>query len=151
VGLFEGAKYCAKGVFRPTENSRMRALGFPWHIVNERRADVVFASYAPNAVTAVTVSGKLAAGGEATVPQGNDVHASNNGGTFTMAASGPANANFDLQLFRWNGAQWVLVAETSQAGSNDKLSYMGSGGYYYGAIKATSGSGVYTVRYDFPR
>ena len=45
VGLFQGAKYCTGGVYRPTENSRMRALGYPWHAVNETRAQAVFDAY----------------------------------------------------------------------------------------------------------
>lgn len=45
VGLFQGGKYCGSGVYRPTEDSRMRSLGQPWHAVNEARARQVFANY----------------------------------------------------------------------------------------------------------
>lgn len=45
VGLFQGGQYCTSGVYRPTENSRMRALGYPWHAVNEARAQQLFDSY----------------------------------------------------------------------------------------------------------
>ncbi|MBI3229820.1 MAG: hypothetical protein HYZ45_06475, partial [Burkholderiales bacterium] len=31
VGAFQGAQYCTSGKYRPTENSRMRTLGYPWH------------------------------------------------------------------------------------------------------------------------
>jgi hypothetical protein len=34
VGLFEGAKYCPTGLFRPTTNSKMRGLGRPFEQVN---------------------------------------------------------------------------------------------------------------------
>lgn len=45
VGIFQGADYCTSGKFRPTENSRMRALSNPWHAVNEAQAKRTFDSY----------------------------------------------------------------------------------------------------------
>jgi hypothetical protein len=33
-GLFEGAKYCPAGLFRPTNNSKMRTLGRPFEQIN---------------------------------------------------------------------------------------------------------------------
>ena len=37
VGAFEGARYCASGLFRPTWNSKMRSLGRPFGQVNEEQ------------------------------------------------------------------------------------------------------------------
>ncbi|MBM3311679.1 MAG: hypothetical protein FJY80_09240 [Candidatus Aminicenantes bacterium] len=34
VGLFQGAKYCTAGLYRPTTNSKMRSLGRPFEEVN---------------------------------------------------------------------------------------------------------------------
>lgn len=34
VGAFEGALFCATGLFRPTQNSKMRSLGVPFEAVN---------------------------------------------------------------------------------------------------------------------
>lgn len=43
VGLFTGARYCARGMYRPTEDSKMRTLGRPWYAVNQARMRVVLA------------------------------------------------------------------------------------------------------------
>lgn len=48
VGVFEGAQYCKTGKYRPTEDSKMRNLGRPWHAVNEQVAYERFARYARN-------------------------------------------------------------------------------------------------------
>lgn len=50
VGVFEGGQYCKTGKYRPTEDSKMRTLGRPWHAVNEVVAAEVFAGYARNSV-----------------------------------------------------------------------------------------------------
>ena len=42
-GLYEGAKYCGSGVFRPTYNSKMRNPLRPWDVVNQ--AELVKAIY----------------------------------------------------------------------------------------------------------
>ncbi len=36
-GLYEGAKYCPTGLYRPTYNSKMRSLGSPFEQVNEEQ------------------------------------------------------------------------------------------------------------------
>jgi len=36
-GLYEGAKYCAAGLYRPTYNSKMRTLGPPYEQINEEQ------------------------------------------------------------------------------------------------------------------
>lgn len=41
VGMFTGGKYCASGVYRPTESSIMLNIYSPWHAVNEKRANEV--------------------------------------------------------------------------------------------------------------
>lgn len=48
VGVYEGAQYCKTGKYRPTEDSKMRNLGRPWHAVNEQVAYERFALYARN-------------------------------------------------------------------------------------------------------
>jgi hypothetical protein len=37
VGLYEGARYCTAGLFRPTFNSKMRSLGRPYEQVNSEQ------------------------------------------------------------------------------------------------------------------
>jgi len=151
VGLFEGGKYCPTGVYRPTENSRMRTLGVPWHAVNERRADYVFASYNPAAPTAVAVGLPLSAGDEVQLPLGGGIAFSQAGGTFTVSASGPAGAKFDLKIYSQDDFSTTLVASATQVGPNEKLVYAGKSGYYFGVVKVVSGSGATMVRYDFPK
>lgn len=60
VGLFQGGKYCTSGVYRPTENSRMRALNNPWHVVNEARAQAVFDSYTGTQVSLPSITSQPA-------------------------------------------------------------------------------------------
>jgi hypothetical protein len=147
VGLFTGAKYCPTRVYRPTENSRMRSLGQPWHAVNERRADSVFAYYSSGNVT---VNGQLSGPGATNYVPTTGSHYSSNGGTFKVSSTGPNNANFNLLLYKWTGSAWVVVAQSVKPGSTESISYGGSSGYYQAAITSVSGSGPYTVTYNFP-
>ena len=147
VGLFTGAKYCTTRVYRPTENSRMRSLGQPWHAVNERRADAVFAYYSSGNVT---VNGQLSGPGAIHYVPTTGSHYSSNGGTFKVSSTGPGNANFNLLLYKWNGSAWVVVAQSVKPGSTESISYAGTFGYYMAGITSVSGSGAYTVTYNFP-
>lgn len=36
-GLYQGARYCVSGMYRPTFNSKMRSLGFPFEQINEEQ------------------------------------------------------------------------------------------------------------------
>ena len=156
VGLFAGAKYCTSGLYRPTENSRMRALGQPWHAVNETRAAQVFNSYTGGSGTgggAVTVNGNLSGtGASLTYPSGgNGYHQSTAGGAFTLKLSGPAGTDFDLYLYKWNGSAWAVVAKSEGSASTESISYNGTAGYYYAQVKSYAGSGAFTLSYTFPK
>ena len=159
VGLFVGGNYCTSGVYRPTENSRMRALGQPWHAVNERRASAVFTSYAGgstdpdpgNPGTGTKVSGSLSGTGAVSYQPNNNYVTSAQGGTFKMSLAGPSGANFDLLLYRWVNNAWTQVARSNAAGSGDTLSYTGPAGYYLAGVYSVSGSGAFTLTYDFPK
>ena len=156
VGLFVGAKYCTSGLYRPTENSRMRALGQPWHAVNEARAGQVFNSYtggSGNGDGSVTVNGNLSGtGATATYPSGgNGYHQSTAGGTFTLKLSGPAGTDFDLYLYKWNGSAWAVAAKSEGSSSTESISYNGAAGYYYAQVKSYAGSGAFTLSYTFPK
>ncbi|MDT8997775.1 M64 family metallopeptidase [Paucibacter sp. APW11] len=157
VGLFVGAKYCTSGVYRPTENSRMRNLGQPWHQVNEARAAQVFASYTGSSGggtgTSTTVNGTLSSvGASASYPSGSPgYYQSSAGGSFSLKLSGPATANFDLYLYKWNGSAWAVVAQAKAANSTENISYSGAAGYYYAQVKSVSGTGAFTLSYSFPK
>jgi subtilisin family serine protease len=58
--------------------------------------------------------------------------------------SGPAGADFDLYLYRWNGWYWALVAYSESASASEQISYYGGAGYYVWKVYSYSGSGPYT-------
>lgn len=152
VGAFAGARYCTSGMYRPTENSRMRTLGYPWHAVNERLVKAVFSKYGGTTTgSGVTQTGTLAAGATVKVPNASPNYVQAGAGTFSMSLTGPTGSNFDLALYRWNGSTWTKVASSAGTTSTESINYSGTAGYYYGEVKATSGSGAYTVKYSFPK
>lgn len=57
----------------------------------------------------------------------------------------------DLFLYRWNGFNWSLVAQSRRAGSSESISYSGGGGYYAFVVGSVYGNGQYTVRYEYPQ
>ncbi|MCC5865671.1 MAG: S8 family peptidase [Wenzhouxiangella sp.] len=63
---------------------------------------------------------------------------------------GPGNANFDLELYRWNGSRWVRVARAATADSNEFIQYNGSAGFYYWRVVSASGSGAYDLWLQTP-
>ncbi|MRV76775.1 hypothetical protein GJ700_34200 [Duganella sp. FT92W] len=149
VGIFQGAQYCAAGKYRPTENSRMRTLGYPWHAVNEGAVRNVFAKYTGPA--GVTQTGTLASGGSANAPSASPGYVSAAAGTFTLQLTGPAGTDFDLYLYKYSGSAWVKVAASEGQTSTESISYNGTAGYYYAQVKSYSGSGAYTLTYNFPK
>ena len=72
-------------------------------------------------------------------------------GSYQASLAGPAGANFDLYLYRWNGASWTLVAQSRNAGSSESIAYNGSAAYYAFVVRSAFGSGSYTVRYQYPQ
>jgi len=57
---------------------------------------------------------------------------------------GPANADFDLALQKWNGFFWVIVARSESITSEEQIAYNGTPGYYRWRVLSFSGSGAYT-------
>ncbi|MBI3728705.1 MAG: pre-peptidase C-terminal domain-containing protein [Burkholderiales bacterium] len=150
VGTFQGAQYCKTGKYRPTENSRMRTLGYPWHAVNEGLAKTVFASYTPTPGGAITQTGSLTNGATANAPSATPGYVQAGNGTYSVQLSGPAGTDFDLYLYKYSGSAWVKVAASEGNSSTESINYAGTAGYYYVQVKSYSGSGNYTVTYSFP-
>lgn len=152
VGAFVGGDYCASGKYRPTENSRMRTLGYPWHAVNEALARNVFAKYGsgPADGNVITQTGSLVSGGAVNVPGASPGYVTVGSGKFSVSLAGPAGADFDLFLNKWNGSSWATVASGRSSGPNESISYDGTAGSYYIRITAVSGSGNYTLKYSVP-
>ena len=99
-----------------------------------------------------TVTGTLGYGDSATYPSGSPgYHYSSGGGAFKMNLSGPAGADFDLYLYKWNGSSWSIVARSEGSTSTEAISYNGTAGYYYIEVYSYSGSGTFTLNYTLPR
>jgi hypothetical protein len=64
--------------------------------------------------------------------------------------SGPADADFDLYLYRWNGSGWQVVASATTASSDETIVHQGSAGYYAWLVSSYAGSGPYTLLLDLP-
>src|SRR5690606_37133303 len=96
-----------------------------------------------------TYTGSLNGSGDSDIqPNGNYYYSAS--GTHHGFLTGPAGADFDLYLYRWNGYRWVAVAASTSVSSDEEIIYNGSSGYYLWSIDAYSGSGSYTFLLDRP-
>jgi subtilisin family serine protease len=87
-------------------------------------------------------NGLLFTGGANFEPGGNYYY-SNSSGYHRGWLRGPAAADFDLFLWRWDGTQWVVVASSESETPNEEISYYGAPGYYTWRIYSYSGNGLY--------
>lgn len=132
----------------------MRTLGKPWYAVNERRANTVFRSYydpSKDGGSGTTLTGSLYDKQWVNLPS-TGAYTSNQGGTFSLKLTGPASgADFDLTLYKWNGSAWAPVAVSNGPTSTETINYAGTSGYYYFEVKSYSGTGNYSLTYNFPK
>jgi subtilisin family serine protease len=96
-------------------------------------------------VNSFTYTGSLSGTGAAAVQPNGTYYQSTASGAHTGALTGPATADFDLFLYKWNGSAWAIVASAESATSTENISYSGTAGYYYWRILSYSGSGSYTL------
>lgn len=152
VGLFTGARYCPTGVYRPTEDSRMRTLGQPWHQVNENLVAEVFEFYGSGGNQAVQVSRRLSGtnDGDNYPRTASGSHYSAFGGLFSLSLDGPRWSNFQLYLYKWDGVAWVVVDRSERARSKEAIAYNGTPGYYFAQVLSAEGAGEYTLNATFP-
>ncbi|MEM1082053.1 MAG: S8 family peptidase, partial [Pseudomonadota bacterium] len=95
-------------------------------------------------------TGSLNGTGDADIqPNGNWYFAASSG-THNGYLRGPSNADFDLELYRWNGGGWSRVDTSTSASSDEDISYSGTRGYYYWRVLSYSGSGSYDLWLDTP-
>ena len=86
-------------------------------------------------------SGSLSGSGDNEYePQGT--YYSGNGNE-TGYLEGPANADFDLYLYKWNGSGWSQVASSTSPNSSEEINYNGTSGYFYWEVYSYSGSGSF--------
>jgi len=148
VGVFQGAQYCTSGKYRPTENSRMRMLGYPWHAVNEGAAHKVFAQYSGGA--GVTQTGTIPAGGSVNVPNVNPGWIQAAAGNLSLQLTGKVGTSYQLYLYQYGANGWAQVAASAGATASPSISYNAAAGYYYAV--ATSGTGgAYSLTYSYTK
>lgn len=68
----------------------------------------------------------------------------NSGGKIHGILAGPANADFDLKLQKWQANGWNEVSRSETSTSDESISYSAQTGYYRFVIYSYSGSGNYT-------
>ena len=75
--------------------------------------------------------------------QPNGTYYYSGSGTHRGWLQGPANADFDLYLWRWQLGAWRVVASSTSSSSNESITFNGTAGYYTWRIYSYSGSGSY--------
>ena len=89
-------------------------------------------------------TGTLSGTGDFDIQPGGTWYFSNVAGVHRGWLRGPANADFDLYLQRWNGFSWVTVARSESVTSEEQIAFNGTAGYYRWRVYSFSGSGSYT-------
>ncbi|MEM7153704.1 MAG: trypsin-like serine protease [Myxococcota bacterium] len=64
--------------------------------------------------------------------------------------TGPAGADFDLRLWKWNGNGWDTVASSLTYTSDEEIDYEGAAGYYAWRVNSYGGSGEYELLLSTP-
>lgn len=94
-------------------------------------------------------TGSLSSGQSAYHPNGSYFYTGNSG-QHSACLDGPTGTDFDLELQRWNGSSWVVVASGTSANPDESFTYNGTAAYYRYRVLAYSGSGSYTIGYTAP-
>ncbi|MEU8125376.1 M4 family metallopeptidase [Spirillospora sp. NPDC049024] len=71
-------------------------------------------------------------------------------GTHRACLDGPAGADFDLYLQKWDGTSWTTVARATTPAADEELAYSGAAGSYRYRIRSYRGAGDYVLGYDAP-
>ena len=98
-------------------------------------------------------SGTLAGSGDANTwpnADGSGYVTTSRSGLHQGWLRGPAGADFDLLLERWNGRRWVTVASSAGAGSDEEVQYVGKAGTYRWQVVAGQGAGAYDLYLSLP-
>ncbi|PCC66423.1 Zn-dependent metalloprotease [Nannocystis exedens] len=95
-------------------------------------------------------TGNLSGSGEEQFQPNGSYYAAKSSGTHTGCLVGPAGADFDLYLYKWNGSAWAKVAKSEGPTNSESVSYQGTAGYYTWQVVSASGAGDYTVTLKAP-
>ncbi|MFD0599382.1 M64 family metallopeptidase [Catellatospora coxensis] len=153
IGCHQGGHQYANGIYRPSQDSLMRTLGKPFNLVGldamDRAIRAKIGGGGGCAGYQNTRTGSLSSGGSAYQPDGTYYYTAASG-THRACLDGPAGAEFNLQLQKWNGSAWAVVASAATGGPDETLTYSGTAGYYTYLLQSVSGSGSYTFAYTAP-
>ncbi|MEV0457307.1 M64 family metallopeptidase [Catellatospora methionotrophica] len=155
IGCFQGGHQYANGIYRPSQDSLMRTLGKPFNLVGldamDRAIRAKIGGGGGGGCTGYqnTRSGSLTSGGSAFQPDGTYYYTAASG-THRACLDGPTGAEFNLQLQKWNGSAWTVVASAATSGPDETLTYSGTAGYYTYLLQSASGAGSYTFAYSAP-
>ena len=89
-------------------------------------------------------TGTLSGTGDSDVHPGGSYYYSAASGTHRGWLQGPAGADFDLYLQKWNGFWWSTVARSESLTSVEQIAYTGGAGYYRWIVQSYIGSGSYS-------
>ena len=109
----------------------------------ESKSVVVSSSGGAPCTNCTEYTGSLSGTGASQYQPNGTYYFSNTSGTHRGWLQGPANADFDLYLQKWNGFWWVTVAVSESVTSTEQIAYTGTPGYYRWRVYSFSGSGAY--------
>jgi aqualysin 1 len=95
-------------------------------------------------------SGSLSGAGDSDTHPNGTYFQTTSSGTHRGCVRGPAGADFDLYLRKWNGFAWATVAQGIGPTSTEDVVYNGTPGYYYWRVQSYAGSGSYTGGFTRP-
>jgi subtilisin family serine protease len=102
----------------------------------------------PTSCAAQAYTGSLTASRQSAYPAGTSFTAA--AGAHKGCLTGPASADFDLYLERWNGSSWAWVARGIGETSTETVTYTGSAGTYRWRVYSYSGTGAYRLEVTRP-
>jgi serine protease len=111
---------------------------------NESHSVTVTAGSGAPCTNCQSFTGTLSGTGDSDIHPNGTWYFSSVAGVHRGWLRGPANADFDLYLQRWNGFSWVTVARSESVTSDEQIAYNGTQGYYRWRVLSFSGSGAYT-------
>ncbi|MCY0992458.1 M4 family metallopeptidase [Nannocystis sp. ILAH1] len=94
--------------------------------------------------------GNLSGSGKEQFQPSGSYYSTSKSGAHTGCLAGPAGADFDLYLYKWNGSAWAKVAKSEGPTNNESINYQGTAGYYTWQVVSASGAGDYTVTLKAP-